>query len=164
MAQIGGLTRASASTIKRPVPRRYRCRRPRDLRRWLRLDAGRDAGARYLPLVELVASPLTPVGRTRPEAGSDGDALSAEVDTAPRHRAGLGDGMRDQRTADILAVVIENRELGAQLAETQDQCVELAVDAGELHVDIEALRARLARVERERDAWRAEAERGRRTG
>ena len=72
--------------------------------------------------------------------------------------------MRDQRTADILAVVIENRELRAQLAEAQDSCVELAVDAGELHAEIEALRARLARAERERDAWRAEAERGRRTG
>ncbi|TXM64504.1 hypothetical protein FV226_26455 [Methylobacterium sp. WL12] len=65
---------------------------------------------------------------------------------------------------DILAVVIENRELRAQLAETQDQCVELAVDAGELHAEIEALRGRLARAERERDAWQAEAERDRRAG
>ena len=72
--------------------------------------------------------------------------------------------MSDQRSADILAVVIENRELRAQLAEVQDQCIELAVDAGELHAEIEALRGRLARAERERDAWRAEAERGRRTG
>ncbi|TXM66462.1 hypothetical protein FV226_23520 [Methylobacterium sp. WL12] len=70
----------------------------------------------------------------------------------------------DQRTADILAVVVENRELRAQLAEVQDQCVELAVDAGELHAEIEALRGRLARAERARDAWRAEAKRGRRTG
>ena len=62
--------------------------------------------------------------------------------------------MRDQRTADILAVVIENAELRAQLAEVQDQCVELAVDAGELHAEIEALRGRLARAERERDAWK----------
>lgn len=51
--------------------------------------------------------------------------------------------MRDQRTANILTVVIENRELRAQLAEVQDQCVELAVNAGELNADIEALRARL---------------------
>ncbi|TXM66779.1 hypothetical protein FV226_22955 [Methylobacterium sp. WL12] len=64
----------------------------------------------------------------------------------------------DQRTADILAVVVENRELRAQLAEVQDQCVELAVDAGELHAEIEALRSRLARAERERDVWRVEAE------
>lgn len=69
-----------------------------------------------------------------------------------------------QRTAEFLAVVVENAELRQQLAEVQDQCVELAVDAGELHVEIEALRARLAEAERERDAWRAEAERVRRTG
>ena len=52
--------------------------------------------------------------------------------------------MSDQRTADILAIVIESRELRAQLAEVQDNCIELAVDAGELHAVIEALRARLA--------------------
>lgn len=67
--------------------------------------------------------------------------------------------MSDQRSADFLAVVIENRELRQQLAEVQDQCVELAVDAGELHAEIKALRARLAQVERDRDAWHAEAER-----
>ena len=70
----------------------------------------------------------------------------------------------DQRTTEFLALVIENRALREQLAEVQDQCVELAVDAGGLHAEIEALRARLAQVERERDAWRAEAEQGRRTG
>jgi uncharacterized protein involved in exopolysaccharide biosynthesis len=70
----------------------------------------------------------------------------------------------NQRTADFLALVIENRELRQQLAETQEQCVELAVDAGELHAEIEALRARLLQAERDRDAWRAEAERGRRAG
>jgi septal ring factor EnvC (AmiA/AmiB activator) len=69
-----------------------------------------------------------------------------------------------QRSAEFLAVVIENAELRQQLAETQDQCVELAVDAGELHSEIEALRARPAQAERDRDAWQAEAERGRRTG
>lgn len=72
--------------------------------------------------------------------------------------------MSDQRSADFLAVIIENRELRQQLAETQEQCVELAVDAGELHAEIEALRARLAQAERDRDAWRMEAEQGRRTG
>lgn len=70
----------------------------------------------------------------------------------------------DQRTAEFLAVIIENRELRQQLAESQDACVELAVDAGELHAEIEALRARLAQAERDRNAWRAEAEQGRRTG
>jgi predicted nuclease with TOPRIM domain len=69
------------------------------------------------------------------------------------------DGMSDQRSADFLAVVIENRELRQQLAETQEQCVELAVDAGELHAEIEGLRARLVQAERERDRWRVEAER-----
>jgi septal ring factor EnvC (AmiA/AmiB activator) len=64
-----------------------------------------------------------------------------------------------QRTAEFLAVVIENTELRQQLAESQDQCVELAVDAGELHTEIEALQTRLAIAERERDAWKAEAER-----
>ena len=36
--------------------------------------------------------------------------------------------MRAQRTADILAIVIDNRKLRAQLAEVQDNCIELAVD------------------------------------
>jgi regulator of replication initiation timing len=69
-----------------------------------------------------------------------------------------------QRTAEFLAVVVENAELRQQLAEVQDQCVELAVDAGELAAEIEALRARLAEAELERDVWRGEAERVRRTG
>lgn len=64
-----------------------------------------------------------------------------------------------QRSADFLAVVDENRGLRQQLAETQEQCIELAVDAGELHAEIEALRAWLAQAERERDAWWAKAER-----
>ena len=72
--------------------------------------------------------------------------------------------MSDQRSAGFLAVAIENHELRQQLAEVQDQCVELAVDAGELHAEIEALRVRLAQAERDRDAWRVEAERTKRTG
>jgi septal ring factor EnvC (AmiA/AmiB activator) len=69
-----------------------------------------------------------------------------------------------QLSDDFLAVATENVELRQQLADVQDQCVELAVDAGELHAEIEALRVQLAAVERERDAWRAEAEWARRTG
>ena len=69
-----------------------------------------------------------------------------------------------QRSADFLAVAIENTELRQQLAEVQDQCVELAVDAGELHAEIGTLRERVAQAEKDRDAWRAEAERSRRTG
>jgi len=72
--------------------------------------------------------------------------------------------MSDQRSADFLAIVIENAELRQQLADVQDQCVELAVDAGEQHAENEALRARLTQAERERDAWRAEAKQGRRAG
>lgn len=69
-----------------------------------------------------------------------------------------------QRTAEFLALTVENAELRQQLADVQDQCVELAVDAGEQHIENEALRARLAQAEKDRDAWRAEAERSRRTG
>lgn len=58
----------------------------------------------------------------------------------------------------LLELATENTELRLQLAEAQDQCVELAVDAGELHAEVEALRAQLVEVERERDAWRDEAE------
>lgn len=64
-----------------------------------------------------------------------------------------------QRTAEFLAICVENAELRQTLAEVQDQCVELAVDAGELHAENAALRMRLAEAERERDLWRAEAER-----
>ena len=69
--------------------------------------------------------------------------------------------MRDtsQRTAEFLAVVVENAELRQTLAEVQDQCVELAVDAGELHAEVEALKVRLAEAEQTSDRWRAEAER-----
>lgn len=55
----------------------------------------------------------------------------------------------------ILALATENASLRLQFAELQDQLVEAAVDAGELHLQVEKLQA-------ERDAWRAEAERLRR--
>lgn len=58
----------------------------------------------------------------------------------------------------LLALATENAELRLQLAEAQDQCIELAVDSGELHAEIQALRAQLVEVERERDVWRTEAE------
>jgi hypothetical protein len=56
----------------------------------------------------------------------------------------------DEQTADALCIAIENVELRAQLAEAQDQCIELAVGAGELQVEIDRLRVRLAVVERDR--------------
>ena len=64
-----------------------------------------------------------------------------------------------QRTAEFLAVVIENTELRQQLADVQEQCMELAVDAGEQHAENAALRGRLAEAKRDRDAWHAEAKR-----
>lgn len=48
------------------------------------------------------------------------------------------------REAEFLALAVENSELRLQLAELQDQCVELAVDNGALHAEIEALRRELA--------------------
>ncbi|KQO49975.1 hypothetical protein ASF08_22720 [Methylobacterium sp. Leaf85] len=57
----------------------------------------------------------------------------------------------------LLTLATENAELRAHLAEVQDQCVELAVDAGELHAEIEALGCELATIRAERDAWRAKA-------
>lgn len=60
--------------------------------------------------------------------------------------------MSDQRSADFLAIAIENAELRQQLVEIQDQCVELVVDAGEQHAENAALRARLVQAESDRDA------------
>ena len=65
---------------------------------------------------------------------------------------------KGQGTTDFLAIALENTELRQQLAEVQDQCIELAVDAGGLHAEIEMLRAQLATIEQDRDQWRAEAE------
>lgn len=66
---------------------------------------------------------------------------------------------QDRLATELLVIATENAELRLQLAESQDQCVELAIEAGELHAEIEALRAQLVEVERERDAWRIEASR-----
>lgn len=59
--------------------------------------------------------------------------------------------------ADHLALQVEVAELRQQLAEVQEQCVELAVDAGELHAHIQALQHELACLRADRDAWRAAA-------
>ncbi|WP_245516435.1 hypothetical protein [Methylobacterium segetis] len=45
----------------------------------------------------------------------------------------------------------EKSELRLQLAEAQEQCIEMAVDAGDLQAEIKALRAQLADVEQESD-------------
>ena len=70
--------------------------------------------------------------------------------------SGMTDGR--QHATDFLAVVLENVELRQQLAEVQDQCIELAVDAGGLHAEIQSLRAQLLDAERACDRWRSLAE------
>lgn len=69
-------------------------------------------------------------------------------------------GMTDsgQRTTDLMAIALENVEPHQQLAKVQDQCIELAVDAGGLHAEIEMLRAQLLAAEQACDRWRALAE------
>lgn len=67
--------------------------------------------------------------------------------------------MPGEVSAELLALVAENSELRLHLAELQDQLFETAVDAGELHIKIQALWEQLVTVEHERDAWRAEAQR-----
>ena len=63
----------------------------------------------------------------------------------------------DQRSAEFLAVMLENAELRLALATAQDQCVELAIDAGGLHGEIEALRLRIAELEQDRTEYGAPA-------
>ncbi len=53
----------------------------------------------------------------------------------------------------ILEMSVELAELRAQLAETQDQCIEMAVDAGHLNAEIRQLRRDLAASNRERDGY-----------
>jgi uncharacterized protein involved in exopolysaccharide biosynthesis len=58
----------------------------------------------------------------------------------------------------VLELATENALLRAQLAEAQDQCVELAVDAGDLHAEIEALRAELETLRANAAKWQRVAE------
>jgi hypothetical protein len=60
--------------------------------------------------------------------------------------------MSDVVAALLLALAAENAELRDQLASAQDMLVETAIDAGNMHALVEAMRT-------ERDAWREEAER-----
>ena len=53
----------------------------------------------------------------------------------------------------ILELAVEISELRAQLAESQDQCIEMAVDAGHLHAEIRQLRRELSASNRERDGY-----------
>jgi uncharacterized protein involved in exopolysaccharide biosynthesis len=47
----------------------------------------------------------------------------------------------------LLELAAENAELRLQLAEAQEQCIEMAVDAGALQAEIDALRAELAELQ-----------------
>jgi uncharacterized protein involved in exopolysaccharide biosynthesis len=46
----------------------------------------------------------------------------------------------------LLELAAENAELRLQLAEAQDQCIEMAVDAGTLQAEINALKAEIAEL------------------
>lgn len=50
----------------------------------------------------------------------------------------------EPRDVALLELATENAELRLQLAEAQEQCVEMAVDAGELQAVIELLQFELA--------------------
>ncbi|MCJ2116543.1 hypothetical protein MKK65_08110 [Methylobacterium sp. J-001] len=60
--------------------------------------------------------------------------------------------MGDDVAAILLTLAAENADLRKQLAASQDMLVETAIDAGNMHALVEAMRT-------ERDAWREEAER-----
>ncbi|MGU3341651.1 hypothetical protein ACLBXJ_26950 [Methylobacterium mesophilicum] len=60
--------------------------------------------------------------------------------------------MGDNVTALLVAIARENADLRQQLATAQDMLMETAIDAGNMHALVEAMRT-------ERDAWRDEAER-----
>ncbi len=60
--------------------------------------------------------------------------------------------MSDETAALILALSTENAELRAQLAEAQELLIETAVDAGEMHAEVEALRAQIAALQADRAA------------
>ena len=48
------------------------------------------------------------------------------------------------RDVALLELAAENADLRLQLAEAQEQCIEMAVDAGALQAEIEALQAQIA--------------------
>ncbi|MCJ2127374.1 hypothetical protein [Methylobacterium sp. E-045] len=84
------------------------------------------------------------------------DALGPDWARLERDGAKTGVQREIQTMSDtllLLTLATENAELRAHLAEVQDQCVELAVDAGELHAEVEALRRELTEVRAERDEW-----------
>lgn len=60
--------------------------------------------------------------------------------------------MSDVVTALLLALTAANADLREQLASAQDTLVETAIEAGNIHALVEAMRT-------ERDTWREEAER-----
>ena len=73
-----------------------------------------------------------------------------------RFRFSVSSGLnssRAQRHIDLARLAVRRHaELREQLASAQDMLVETAIDAGNMHALVEAMRI-------ERDAWREEAER-----
>jgi septal ring factor EnvC (AmiA/AmiB activator) len=55
----------------------------------------------------------------------------------------------------VLELVSEVAELRRQLAEAQEHCVEMAIDAGYLNEEIRSLRRELTAARREKDALQA---------
>ncbi|MCJ2075650.1 hypothetical protein MKK68_08285 [Methylobacterium sp. E-016] len=54
--------------------------------------------------------------------------------------------MSDDTTALVLALATENAELRAELAEARELLIEAAVDASEMHAEVEALRMQIANL------------------
>jgi hypothetical protein len=54
--------------------------------------------------------------------------------------------MSDDTTALVLALATGNAELRAELAEARELLIETAVDAGEMHAEVEALRMQIANL------------------
>lgn len=88
-------------------------------------------------------------------AGAITDRMRLRSSLSPARRAVsdyAGAVTGDVMTALLLTLSTENAELREQLASAQEMLVETAIDAGNMHVLVEAMRT-------ERDAWREEAER-----
>jgi len=85
---------------------------------------------------------LERVSETYKPASTPLKETSLRFEPAPGGTAS-SDSSSGVRDTDLLILAVENSELRCQLAELQDQCIELAVDNGALHAEIEALREEL---------------------
>jgi hypothetical protein len=128
------------------------------------------SGATASSILEASTLPGRGFSRSRPQrrvvasfskrrCAEDGTVtVSRESVNLDRKNGSAEDGVLIITEAMLLKLVAENAELRIQLAEAQEHCVELAVDAGELHAEIEALRQELAEA---RAAHRAGSTRAR---